>query len=140
MKLSPYVAFVLLLATSLKMTEVSAQSGSRICGWLAQQNAIALSYEARQDSVTYSQECDQAEKSLWDAIQKNTNLKKLKWTKTHKWTCEDVGKYVVPKGQKTDICENMSASCAYVIQTKQTGVDWGGNPVYQTTYKKSGCK
>jgi len=90
---------------------------------------VAMSYEARKDDASYSTQCDTAEKNLWDAIKKDAQLSKFSWEKTHKWSCEDVGKYLVPGGANADICENMTAHCAYAIQMDQG----------KTKYTKLGC-
>lgn len=127
-----FSALVLFFAVSFNIPESEAQSGSRICGWLAKKEKIAMSYEARKDDSSYSSQCDTAEKNLWDAIKKDAQLSKLSWEKTHKWTCEDVGKYVVPSGTSTDICDNMSAHCAYSIQTDPT--------TGKNKYTKLSCK
>lgn len=111
-----FSALVLFFAVSFNIPESEAQPGSRICGWLAKKEKIAMSYEARQKDASYSSQCNTAEKDLWIAIKKDAKLSSFSWEKTHKWTCEDVGKYVVPSGTSTDICDNMTAHCAYMVQ------------------------
>ena len=109
-----------------------AQSGSRICGYLAKKEKIAISYEARKKEAFYSRTCKSAMNEIKDKINKDPKLKNLKWTSTHKATCESVGSFLVKKGENTDICQKMKANCAYIITT---------NPkTLENTFKKISCK
>jgi hypothetical protein len=100
----------------------NAQSGSRLCGWVAVETPIkiGLLYEARKKDASYKKQCSKVISQMNDAIKKDAQLSAMKWTKIDKKDCEHVGKlglaYTDSKGQsKNDICEKMEAKKAYKV-------------------------
>lgn len=112
---------------SLAPGEASAQSGSRLCGWVAVATPvkIGLLYEARQKDASYSKQCNEVIDQMEKEIKKDASLSAMSWTKIHKKACEDVGKmglaYTNDKGEaKNDICEKMEAKKAYKVLKQGT--------------------
>ncbi len=100
----------------------NAQSGSRLCGWVAVETAvkIGLLYEARQNDASYTKQCDTAISEFEDEIKKDAQLSAMTWTKIRKKSCEHVGKlglaYTQSSGNlKNDICNKMEAKKTYKV-------------------------
>jgi hypothetical protein len=108
-----------LLAVSALAPSISqAQSGSRLCGYVAIETPtkIGLLYEARDDDANYHYVCDQAIDTTWQKIQKNPQLKAMKWNLIKRFKCEEVGNMgFINKGQSPDICDNMESHNAYKV-------------------------
>jgi hypothetical protein len=108
----------LLTVSALIPSIAQAQSGSRLCGYVAIEtpNKIGLLYEARDDDASYHYVCDQAIDTTWKNIQKNPQLKAMKWNLIKRFKCEEVGNMgFVNKGQSPDICDNMESHNAYKV-------------------------
>jgi hypothetical protein len=112
---------------SLAPGEASAQSGSRLCGWVAVATPmkIGLLYEARKKDASYKKQCSEVIKKMEKEIKKDATLSKMSWKKIDKKACEDVGKmglaYTNDKGEaKNDICEKMQAKKAYKVLKQGT--------------------
>lgn len=108
----------LLTISALIPSIAQAQSGSRLCGYVAIETPtkIGLLYEARDDDADYHYVCDQAIEKTSQSIQKNPQLKAMKWKQIKRFKCEEVGNMgFVNKGQSPDICDNMESHNAYKI-------------------------
>lgn len=115
-QLTVTVAAVAML--SLSPAPVEAQSGSRLCGWIAIETPqkMGLLYEARKSEAMYDMKCDAAVSSFMQKINANPQLKAMKWEKVHKATCESVGqKGFINAGESPDICEKMKANKPYQV-------------------------
>ncbi len=107
-----------LTVSALIPSIAQAQSGSRLCGYVAIETPtkIGLLYEARDDDANYHYVCDQAIEETSKSIQKNPQLKAMKWKLIKRFKCEEVGNMgFVNKGQSPDICDNMESHNAYKI-------------------------
>lgn len=96
----------------------SAQSGSRLCGWVAVGTPvkIGLLYEARKKDASYKKQCSEVIKKMESQIKNNDDLKKMAWTKVDKKSCEDVGKMgFANAGESNDICDKMEAKKPYKV-------------------------
>ena len=100
----------------------NAQSGSRLCGWVAVETAvkIGLLYEARKNDASYTKQCDTAISEFEDEIKKDATLSAMTWTKIRKKACQDVGAlglaYTQSSGNlKNDICNKMTAKTPYKV-------------------------
>lgn len=117
--------------TALAMPNIAhAQSGSRLCGLTAPTPTgyIGYLYEARQDDVDYTSNCNDATNSYIIMLKSNGDLDKYAW---HQWTkepCENVGVYFESSNSGKDMCDNMKANQDYTV-TK----DKASN---KTTYQK----
>jgi hypothetical protein len=108
----------LLTVSALIPSIAQAQSGSRLCGYVAIETPtkIGLLYEARDDDADYHYVCDQAIEKTKQSIQKNPQLKAMEWKQIKRFKCEEVGNMgFVNKGQSPDICDNMESHNAYKI-------------------------
>jgi hypothetical protein len=113
----------LLTVSALIPSITQAQSGSRLCGYVAIETPtkIGLLYEARDDDSNYHYQCDQAIEKTSKSIQKNPQLKAMKWNLIKRFKCEEVGNMgFVNKGQSPDICDNMEAHNAYKVMKQGT--------------------
>jgi len=83
----PLAAAALVATTLAFLTlvpgQASAQSGSRLCGYVSIGPAlkIGLLYEARTKDASYSKQCSTAISEFWDAIKKDATLSALTWEK-----------------------------------------------------------
>ena len=117
----------------------SAQSGSRLCGYVAEkapipdtpQLSMAVVYEARKDDSSYSEQCKQAQDTIKDNLKKQDIWYAYQWKSVYKDTCESIGKLVTGPKTSDDICDQMSARCAYTVQ--YFGLE-------DTKYSKNKCK
>lgn len=103
---------------TLSPTPAEAQSGSRLCGWIAVETPqkMGLLYEARTKDASYGKQCDEAIDAMWKTINGNPQLKAMKWKKVRKESCESVGnKGFVNAGESADICEKMTAKTPYQV-------------------------
>jgi len=127
----PLAAAALVATTLAFLTlvpgQASAQSGSRLCGYVSIGPAlkIGLLYEARTKDASYSKQCSTAISEFWDAIKKDATLSALTWEKISKKSCEHVGKlglaYTQSSGNlKNDICDKMTAKKAYKVMKQGT--------------------
>ncbi|HQS38578.1 MAG TPA: hypothetical protein PK571_10160 [Methylotenera sp.] len=119
----------LLTVSALAPSIAQAQSGSRLCGYVAIETPtkIGLLYEARDDDSNYHYQCDQAIEKTSKSIQKNPQLKAMKWNLIKRFKCEEVGNMgFVNKGQSSDICDNMEAHNAYKVMKQGTA-----NAIYE---------
>ena len=134
MKLS-LTAFILLTFSSIAL----GQKDSRLCGYLAKdapypgtpQVALASVYEARKNDIDYSDQCKKAQEKIKKGLKSSDLWEAYDWKSIYKDTCEDVGKHVTGPNTSNDICDKMTARCAYSIQ--YLGDD-------NTVYSKKACK
>lgn len=128
------VAIISAVFVALPAAPALAQSGSRLCGYSAPAQAgsyIGLLYEARQDDLSYDDECDEAISKAWKKIQDDPQLKALTWTKHHKTTCEDVGVHFESTNSDKDMCDNMKAHEGYLVKKAPDA-----QGVFTTSYDK----
>lgn len=98
--------------------QAHAQSGSRLCGFIAVDtpNKVGLLYEARTKDASYKKQCDEAISKMKQKIDTTPQLKAMKWQEVKRWSCEDVGnKGFVNQGENADICEKMEAKVGYKV-------------------------
>lgn len=96
-------------SVALPVTPAYAQSGSRICGYVATTSTgmIGLLYEARTEDSDYDKQCSDANTSFGTKIQQDPQLKQLTWSRYVKVTCETAGQNFVTATVNSDICEQM---------------------------------
>ncbi len=98
--------------------QAHAQSGSRLCGFIAVDtpNKVGLLYEARTKDASYKKQCDEAISKMKQKIDTTPQLKAMKWQEVKRWTCEDVGnKGFTNQGESADMCEKMEAKVGYKV-------------------------
>ena len=121
---------VALISAVLIAPTVSAQSGSRLCGWTATMPAgtvlsgktlpfggkIGLLYECRDGDASYHKQCDEAIDGFNKAIQSDPTMKGFVWTQVKRATCESVGgEFTSTANSSTDMCDSMEAKHAYSV-------------------------
>ncbi len=118
MKIIHYPVLAMLAIGALVPSLAQAQSGSRLCGYVAIETPtkIGLLYEARDDDASYHKQCDEAINKTMDSIKGNAQLKTMKWKKIERFKCEEVGNMgFVNPGQSPDICDTMQAKQGYKV-------------------------
>jgi hypothetical protein len=118
MKIVNYSMLAILALGTLAPSLALAQSGSRLCGYVAIETPtkIGLLYEARDDDASYHKQCDVAINETMDKINGNAQLKTMKWKKIERFKCEEVGNMgFINPGQSPDICDNMAAKQGYKV-------------------------
>lgn len=118
MKLIHYPVLAMLAIGALVPSLAQAQSGSRLCGYVAIETPtkIGLLYEARDDDASYHKQCEEAINKTMDSIKGNAQLKTMKWKKIERFKCEEVGNMgFVNPGQSPDICDAMQAKQGYKV-------------------------
>lgn len=112
-------------SVALPVTPAFAQSGSRICGYVATTSTttIGLLYEIRINDNDSGKQCSDAQAAFWTTIQKDAQLNKLSWTKWTKAACEDIGAKFQSSTVHSDICDPMDWKAFYkVTKTASTNV------------------
>jgi hypothetical protein len=118
MKIIHYPVLAMLAIGALVPSLAQAQSGSRLCGYVAIETPtkIGLLYEARDDDASYHKQCEEAINKTMDSIKGNAQLKTMKWKKIERFKCEEVGNMgFVNPGQSPDICDTMQAKQGYKV-------------------------
>ena len=118
MKIIHYPVLAMLAIGALVPSLAQAQSGSRLCGYVAIETPtkIGLLYEARDDDASYHKQCEEAINKTMDSIKGNAQLKTMKWKKIERFKCEEVGNMgFVNPGQSPDICDNMESKQGYKV-------------------------
>lgn len=121
LKTIPSVA--LAAAILLGPVTANAQSGSRLCGWVADVTSegkvvqvIGNLYEARSDDPSYAKQCDGAINDMSSAIKSDPKMNALTWTKVFKWTCTSIGERFVSKTHgSSDMCAFMVSKTPYQV-------------------------
>jgi hypothetical protein len=88
-----FLVFTAISIGLLSSSYAEAQSGSRVCGWISEKAKIALAYEARQKSSTYTKQCNDATDELKKARDDPKFAQINDWKEMHKWECEATGGY-----------------------------------------------
>ncbi len=130
-QLSAVFVFVTVIISALIAPTVSAQSGSRLCGWTAdvpvgtvidptltypEGGKIAYLYEARVSDDSYQKQCDKAIAELEKTIQANAVQRTYAWKKVMRNDCPSVGSEFTSKAQtSTDMCDYMEIKNPYFI-------------------------
>lgn len=130
-QLSAVFVFVTVIMSALIAPTVSAQAGSRLCGWTAdvpvgavldptltypQGGKIAYLYEARESDDSYQKQCDNAIADFEKTIQADTVQRTYAWKKVKRNDCPSVGSEFTSKAQaSTDMCDNMEGKKPYFI-------------------------
>jgi hypothetical protein len=118
MKIIHYPVLAILALGALAPSLALAQSGSRLCGYVAIETPtkIGLLYEARDDDASYHKQCAEAIDETMDKIKGNAQLKTMNWKKIERFKCEEVGNMgFINPGQSPDICDNMQAKQGYKV-------------------------
>ena len=106
MKIIHYPVLAILALGALAPSLALAQSGSRLCGYVAIETPtkIGLLYEARDDDASYHKQCAEAIDETMDKIKGNAQLKTMNWKKIERFKCEEVGDMgFINPGQNTAI-------------------------------------
>lgn len=133
MKMKPslkLVSMVAIMSALFAAPIVSAQSGSRLCGFIADippsttlsgnmlsfGGKIALLYEYRINDESYRKQCKAATDAFKSSIAADATLKTLTWTEQKGVLCDRVGSEFTSETQPgTDICESMDLKNKYSV-------------------------
>lgn len=113
------------VASTFVISSAFAQSGSRLCGWTANDpagNTLGIFDEVRKKDASYKKQCDQAITEMKKHIDGDPKLSKLQWAKVNNDTCESVGgKFTSKTNPSNDMCDYMEAKHPYSVMKLKDG-------------------
>ena len=117
---------VLAMFTSVSF-EVQAQSGSRLCGFISNDNpgntTVMIAQERRENGKTLKKVCSKVNNGIRDVINKDPKLSRMEWIEMKRWKCEYAGEQgLTLNNGNNDICEKMKAEKTYIVK-KQGGAE-----------------